>query len=225
MSLSETTGDLFTQSSRTSALAHCVSQCFKMGKGIALLFRQKFGGVDELLKQKVSIGGIGVLQREGRVIYYLVTKQHFYDKPTYDTIQSSIRAMKKHAVENKVQEISLPRIGCGLDRHKWPIVSTYLMKEFYGTGIKLNVFLSDIEPFAKSAPIPIPLPKGQKTISFVMDLKTTEPGICVACLHSMEHQECGCYKCLNEQCRPSSGRCFLAQCCHLHHIAPQCEVD
>jgi hypothetical protein len=43
-------GDLFTAPSTTS-LAHCVSRDMHMGKGIATLFRDKFGQVNELRKQ------------------------------------------------------------------------------------------------------------------------------------------------------------------------------
>ena len=48
--LSEVKGDLFSCPSSTS-LAHCVSEDMHMGKGIATLFKQKFGGVGELKSQ------------------------------------------------------------------------------------------------------------------------------------------------------------------------------
>ena len=32
-------------------MAHCVSEDMHMGKGIAVLFKKKFGGVEELRKQ------------------------------------------------------------------------------------------------------------------------------------------------------------------------------
>lgn len=38
-----------------SSLAHCVSQDLKMGKGIAVEFRERFGRVDELEKQKKKV--------------------------------------------------------------------------------------------------------------------------------------------------------------------------
>ncbi|KAG5877222.1 hypothetical protein JTB14_036430 [Gonioctena quinquepunctata] len=43
-------GDLFSVP-RHFALAHCVSSDFKMSKGIALTFKQRFGRVDILLRQ------------------------------------------------------------------------------------------------------------------------------------------------------------------------------
>ena len=43
-------GDLFSCHDSES-LAHCISADARMGKGIAVLFKKKFGGVDEILTQ------------------------------------------------------------------------------------------------------------------------------------------------------------------------------
>lgn len=43
-------GDLFSCPA-TDALAHCISEDCRMGAGIAVLFKKKFGGVQELLDQ------------------------------------------------------------------------------------------------------------------------------------------------------------------------------
>ncbi len=50
MILKEIEGDLFNCPA-TDALAHCISEDCRMGKGIAVFFKHKFGGVDELMKQ------------------------------------------------------------------------------------------------------------------------------------------------------------------------------
>ena len=50
LQLSEVKGDLFSCSDSAS-LVHCVSEDLHMGKGIATLFKQKFGGVGELKSQ------------------------------------------------------------------------------------------------------------------------------------------------------------------------------
>jgi len=150
----EFSGDLFRMALPTSAVGHCVSQCYKMGKGIAVEFRKRFGGIEELIAQRVPIGGLGVLKREGKWIYYLVTKERFFHKPTYASIESSIRAMKQHAVEHKVTDIALPRIGCGLDKLEWPKVKKMLETAFCDTGIRLSIYVSNIEPYTRSAPGP-----------------------------------------------------------------------
>ncbi|KAH0518587.1 Trem-like transcript 1 protein [Microtus ochrogaster] len=50
-------GDLF-ECSRTDSLAHCISEDCRMGAGIAVLFKKKFGGVQELLNQHYKETGL-----------------------------------------------------------------------------------------------------------------------------------------------------------------------
>ncbi len=50
----EIRGDLFSAPSNVS-LAHCVSRDMNMGKGIATLFRDKFGQVKELKEQSAFL--------------------------------------------------------------------------------------------------------------------------------------------------------------------------
>lgn len=53
--LKEIHGDLF---SAQTSMAHCVGADLKMGMGIAVKFKQLFGGEDELRKQNVSLAVI-----------------------------------------------------------------------------------------------------------------------------------------------------------------------
>ena len=48
----EVQGDLFSASSSTS-FAHCVSRDMSMSKGIATLFRDRFGQINELKSQSM----------------------------------------------------------------------------------------------------------------------------------------------------------------------------
>jgi len=48
--LREIRGDLFSCPANES-LAHCISADARMGKGIAVMFKNKFGGVDEIKSQ------------------------------------------------------------------------------------------------------------------------------------------------------------------------------
>jgi hypothetical protein len=74
--LEEKKGDLFSANPEDS-LAHCVSRCLAMGKGIAVHFKEQFGGVDDLRKQDKQIGETAVLKRDNRFIYYLITKERY----------------------------------------------------------------------------------------------------------------------------------------------------
>lgn len=137
-------GDLF--SNTEDCLAHCVSRDFNMGAGVAVGFRQRFGGVECLKQQKPSVGGlawlldINVERKDARIIFYLVTKEHYYGKPTYDTLESSLRAMREQCLARNIKTIAMPRIGCGLDKLEWSSVEALLKKIFAETNITLKIY-------------------------------------------------------------------------------------
>ncbi|XP_045197035.2 ADP-ribose glycohydrolase OARD1-like [Mercenaria mercenaria] len=132
-------GDLFSCDACES-LAHCVSKDLRMGKGIATLFKQKFQGLSDLKAQAKDVGDVAVLKRDGRFIYYLITKPQYFNKPTYKTLEQSLQAMKAHCVENDVKAVSMPRIGCGLDKLVWPKVEEILKKLFQDSDIVITVY-------------------------------------------------------------------------------------
>jgi len=132
-------GDLFKSGSGAN-LAHCVSVDLRMGKGVATLFKKQFGGVDELRAQQLGIGDVGVLVRGERYVYYLITKQYYYEKPIYADLETSLVAMREHAVKYGVTEICMPRIGCGLDGMQWHRVRELLDKVFAPSNIRIKVY-------------------------------------------------------------------------------------
>lgn len=95
----ECEGDLFS-SAKTYSLAHCVAADLKMGAGIAVAFRDKFGQIDKLKQQGQTAGGVAILKDEGRFIYYLISKNNTYKKPTYQNLFLSLQAMKSHMVRH-----------------------------------------------------------------------------------------------------------------------------
>lgn len=139
--LREISGDLFSAPSNFS-IGHCVAADLKMGKGIAVKFRDKFGRIAELKEQSVKTGGVAVLKDEknNRYIYYLVTKDLSYQKPTYESLAESLMAMKDHIEENDVQFLALPKIGCGLDGLNWRRVADLLNGIFDGVNLKIIVY-------------------------------------------------------------------------------------
>lgn len=146
--VTETKGDLFDgwNSVQGSSLGHCVSRCFSMSKGIAVEFKTRFGCVPSLKHQHPGVGGLAVLnaptqeKAPARFVYYLVTKEVYHGKPTYDTITSSIQRMRTHAQQNGVKRLCLPRIGCGLDGLDWVKVLGILRASFHGSGISVCVY-------------------------------------------------------------------------------------
>ena len=48
------------------------------------------------MDQNLVIGSVGVLLRNGRYIYALVTKDRFFHKPTYKDLRLSLESLKIH---------------------------------------------------------------------------------------------------------------------------------
>ena len=49
-------------------------------------FRQIIGQVEEMKRQKPGVGEVVVLEDGDRFVYNLVTKDRYFNKPTYDTL-------------------------------------------------------------------------------------------------------------------------------------------
>ena len=135
-------GDLFTvlNNDNKTALAHCVSKDLKMGRGIAVKFKQLFGSVNQLLSQNKGVGKVAILEHNDRYIYYLVTKKNYWGKPTYASLRSTLEEMLIHALQNGVSNIAMPRIGCGLDRLQWPKVKDMINDVFDGSNITIEIY-------------------------------------------------------------------------------------
>ncbi|XP_071503566.1 ADP-ribose glycohydrolase OARD1-like [Diadema antillarum] len=137
--LKEVKGDLFA-GPPSDSLAHCISADVRMGKGIATIFKDKFGGVKELLSQGVKPGGVAVLKRGSRYIYYMVTKEKYWQKPTYDTVRKSLQATMEHCRQHGVRALSMPRIACGLDGLKWDRVRQIICEIFTDSNVSVTIF-------------------------------------------------------------------------------------
>ena len=90
------------------------------------------------LEQKT--GGVAVLKRGQRFVYYLITKEKYWNKPTYQTLRNSLEAMRSHCQKNRVTNVSMPRIGCGLDGLNWNKVVEIVKGVFSNTDISITVF-------------------------------------------------------------------------------------
>lgn len=132
----EERGDLFEVGPEWS-LCHCVSKDLVMGAGIAVEFKKRFGGVEELRRQKIEVGGVGVLEKKGRHIYYLVTKNKHGGKPSMETLAASLQAMRHQMTSQGVRKLAMPHIGCGLDRLSWGAVQEAILKVFDDDEVEL----------------------------------------------------------------------------------------
>lgn len=117
-------------------LAHCISADYALGAGIAVEFQKRFH-----LKEKLLSEGSGMFPDcvlIGRV-FNLVTKNKYWNKPSYESLRRTLDMMKMTCLENGISKIAMPKIGCGLDRLMWAQVKEDIEKTFEDTDIEILV--------------------------------------------------------------------------------------
>lgn len=133
-------GDLFTMP-REYCLAHCISADFVLGAGIAKQF-------DRIYKMKFKLnnryGDTSHIERIGKVflidnVFNLVTKKWYYDKPTYETLTRCLEEMKTMMIRSNITKLTIPKIGCGLDRLQWTVVEQIIKGVFTDTDVEIVV--------------------------------------------------------------------------------------
>ena len=133
----EISGDLFTS---TDSLCHCISSDFRLGRGIARIFRRKYPRIMELQNLQIGRGGFVYLSVGRRYVYNLITKDRYYQKPSYVDLRRSLESMRSHVVSRGVSRISIPRLGCGLDQLEWSVVKQILFEVFVDCNLVITVY-------------------------------------------------------------------------------------
>ena len=144
MIYTEKIADLF-QMPNDYYLAHCISADFGMGRGIVVEFNKRFNMKQKLQKNfpdyvnewhKYEYQGACILMDS---VLNLITKERYYDKPTYKSIESALYNMRDVCFANNIKKVAMPTIGCGLDRLEWPRVRQIIQKIFEDTDIEIVV--------------------------------------------------------------------------------------
>lgn len=144
MNIKEIKGDLF-KVDKDYALVHCISYDCAMGKGIAAIFDKKFPQMKHLLLQNISINNapfkpmVARYKDENGCVLNLITKEKYWQKPTYDTLEKSLQDLKEMCIKNNINKLAMPLIGCGLDRLKWDKVKDTIINIFNDTDIEILV--------------------------------------------------------------------------------------
>jgi hypothetical protein len=134
-------GNIFR--SGDEAFAHCVSEDLRMTAGIALTFRLKYRGVAYLRSQRRGVGESAKLRTpDGKIIYYLITKRRFWQKPELEDLRRALKWLKEDLAHvERIDRVSIPRLGCGLDSLNWDRQVLPLLKELFGDdSVTVTVF-------------------------------------------------------------------------------------
>ena len=127
-------------------LCHCISKDCALGKGIAKTFAEKYPDMRDRLKTMVIFSHYSVgdaILYEGNMfkndVINLITKEKYWQKPTYDTLTQALISCKTICKQNNITRLAMPMIGCGLDRLKWNKVSKIIQEVFNDMAIEILV--------------------------------------------------------------------------------------
>lgn len=130
-------------------LAHCISLDCAMGAGIAKEFVRKYKGLKPTLIKVIKANNLihpitistpaEFSNGETALIHNLITKERYWHKPTYDTIEECIHQLAYQCKQYNTKYLAMPKIGCGLDRLSWNIVREIINKEFCDMDIEIRV--------------------------------------------------------------------------------------
>ena len=117
-------------------LAHCISSDYELGAGIATEFQKRFH-----LKQNLKVKGAGIYTDCILIdkVFNLVTKNKYWNKPTYKSLEESLILMKDLIDLKNVNYLAMPKIGCGLDRLQWGMVREIIKDIFKDNDIEILI--------------------------------------------------------------------------------------
>lgn len=146
--LNFTTGNLLE--ARAQALVNTVNTVGVMGKGIALMFKERF---DDNYKQyaaacKAKQVHTGVMfvtepaELDGpRWIVNFPTKQHWRSPSQLEWIVHGLQDLRRFLVENKVQSVAIPPLGAGNGGLDWNLVKPEIERALGDLpGVEITVF-------------------------------------------------------------------------------------
>ena len=147
MIIREEQRDLFTVPT-DYILVHCISADFAMGAGIAKEFARR--GVKAQLQrdyqdiEDIEVGDCLVSDAtDWRCEFSLVTKEKYWQKPTYETMRMALEDVKFLCCEGIMSDenvkFAMPRIGCGIDKLEWSKVKTIIEEVFADTDVEILV--------------------------------------------------------------------------------------
>lgn len=132
-------------------LAHCISADFGMAGGIVLEFNrrwdmknrliQKYGNQEHAFKAAQGLIFPEEVHHNGTttLVYNMVTKATLGHLPTYTSLKNCLVLTRNHMVENGYHRLAIPKIGCGIDRLDWELVSSHIKAVFRNTNIEILV--------------------------------------------------------------------------------------
>lgn len=127
------------------AFAHCISRDYKASKnmsaGVATVFREKFGKPQ--LSHRKSQNLAIQQQNNSAIIYSLITKAIYSDKPTIENYSEAFRQLEEDFTSKQLKTLICSPLGCVRDRIPIDIFAKNLMKLQERTGATVQIIVCD----------------------------------------------------------------------------------
>lgn len=145
-------GNLFT--SNAKVLVNTVNTVGIMGKGIASDFKKYYPQMFEEYKKlcntnRLNIGDLHLYKTSNKWILNFPTKEHWRSPSKIEFIEEGLKKLVKDAHELQINDIAMPKLGCGNGGLDWesqvkPLVEKYLKKS--PINVSIYDFDKDIIP-------------------------------------------------------------------------------
>lgn len=129
-------------------LAHCISNDFVLGAGIAKQFVEHYNMKFKLIESYRDGGFYCQHINEGQYVgqallvdnvFNLVTKERGFHKPTYSDIRKALISMREFMEELYITKLAMPKIACGLDGCDWDKVEEIIYDVFYDYDVEILI--------------------------------------------------------------------------------------
>lgn len=107
------------------------------------MFVKHFGKPLELMDQEKTckIGDFAYLEKDNIKIYYLITKEKYYNKPTIETLKKTLLKLCEDCEKQNINTLFMPKLGCGLDKLNWKKVKSIIFEIFSPIKTKIIIVI------------------------------------------------------------------------------------
>lgn len=136
-------GDIFEAQAQT--LVNPVNCRGIMGKGLALLFRNRFLGlhesyVNDVLDKRLAIGRPTIWKGPEKWVVNFPTKNDWRKPSSYEYIEAGLKGLRARLDEWGVLSLAVPALGCGLGSLDWGRVRPIMEEHLGDVGMNVEVY-------------------------------------------------------------------------------------
>jgi O-acetyl-ADP-ribose deacetylase (regulator of RNase III) len=134
---------------KTEALVNTVNTVGVMGKGIALMFKERFAQnyrlyvaackAGEVVTGKVHVTAVNELDGP-RWIVNFPTKRHWRSPSQMEWVTEGLHDLRRFLIENHVKSVAVPPLGAGNGGLKWPEVREQIIDVLSDLDVDVLVF-------------------------------------------------------------------------------------